>query len=167
MCELVGTSGVRALSNHLSHEEHHKFRNQVSEAIYKAKKEHWTQFLEEATQCELWIENKYVTTPSTDGGKTCIPVLQSKNADGTTMEAISNDEKSTLLAKTFFPPPLVDNLIPEEFKYPEPITPFECIMEEHVERAIKNTSPFKAPGPDGICNIVFKRNANTLAPYLT
>ena len=47
----------RAMPNHPSHEEHRKFRNRVSEAIYQAKKDHWTQFLEEASQHEIWIAN--------------------------------------------------------------------------------------------------------------
>ncbi|KAG2335807.1 hypothetical protein BDR05DRAFT_844096, partial [Suillus weaverae] len=74
--------------------------------------------------------------------------------------------KSTLLAGTFFPPPPANNTIPEDYEYPDPIVPFKKITEEHIEDAIRNTSPYKAPGPDSICNIVFKWNAETLAPYL-
>ena len=48
----------RALPDHPSHEEHRIYRNRVSNAISKAKKEHWIQFLEEATQREIWIANK-------------------------------------------------------------------------------------------------------------
>lgn len=49
--ELSGLSyKFRAMHDHPSHEEHRKIRNQVSETIYQAKKEHWTQFLEEASQ---------------------------------------------------------------------------------------------------------------------
>jgi len=95
-------------------------------------------------------------TPSNDGGKARIPVLQTKTTNGEINEAISNDEKSTLLAKTFFPPPPPMSSIPEDYEYPEPIAPFERVTEELIEHAIKNTSPYKAPGPDGICNIVFK-----------
>lgn len=156
----------RAVIDHPSHEEHRKIRNRVSETIHKAKKEHWEQFLEEATQREMWIANKYVSNPSTDGGKTRIPVLQVKNADGTTHEAISNDDKSEILARTFFPPPPPTSSVPEDFEYPDPAAPFTPITTEHIEQAISNTSPYKAPGPDGICNIVFKRSSAQLTPYL-
>jgi len=40
-------------------------------------------------------------------------------------------------------------------------------MEEEVRTAIANTSPFKAPGPDEICNAVFKNCNELLDPYLT
>lgn len=47
------------------------------------------------------------------------------------------------------------------------MTPFKSIEEDDVRHAIVDTSPYKAPGPNGICNIVFKRNAPALIPYLT
>lgn len=157
----------QALRDHPSHEEHRIFRNKVSDTIYKAKKEHWMQFLEEATQREIWIANKYVSAPSSDSSKARIPVLQVKNADGSLREAVTNDEKSTLLAQAFFPPAPASSNIPANFEYPDPVTPFKPIKEGDVRHTITNTSPFKAPGPNGICNIVFKRNASTLIPYLT
>ena len=156
----------RALPNHPSHEEHRAHRNRLTEAISQMKKDHWIQFLEEATQCDIWTANKYVTAPSSDGGKARIPVLQVRNADGTTTEAISNDNKSIALAKAFFPPPPATDSTPENYAYPEPIAPFTPIEEEDIERTISGTSPYKAPGPDGICNIVLKRCSSMLTPYL-
>jgi len=41
-----------------------------------------------------------------------------------------------------------------------------CITTDQIEWAISNLSGYKAPGPNGICNIVFKECSNTLVPYL-
>ncbi|KAG2071136.1 hypothetical protein BDR04DRAFT_1016832 [Suillus decipiens] len=117
-------------------------------------------------QHEIWIANKYVSNPSTDSGKTRIPVLQVKNPDSTICEAISNDNKSEILARTFFPHPPPTSSVPKDFEYPDPATPFTPITMEHIEQAISNTSPYKAPGPDRLCNIIFKCNSGQLTPYL-
>ncbi|KAG2030270.1 hypothetical protein BDR03DRAFT_878720 [Suillus americanus] len=113
------------------------------------------------------MANRYITAPCGDGGRTSVPVLKVKNEEGNTTEAITNDKKSKALANAFFPPPPVDSSVPLNYNYPEPIVPFAKIMEEQVAKAIANTSSYKAPGPDGICNIVFKQASDILTPYLT
>jgi hypothetical protein len=81
-------------------------------------------------------------------------------------EAVTNEDKSKVLADTFFPPPLLLSAIPEDYNYPNPATPFKPFTEEQINSTISNTSSYKAPGPDGICNIVFNCAASTLVPYL-
>jgi hypothetical protein len=81
-------------------------------------------------------------------------------------EAVTNEDKSKVLADTFFPPPPLLSAIPEDYNYPNPATPFKLFTKEQINRTISNTSSYKAPGPDGICNIVFKRAASTLVPYI-
>jgi hypothetical protein len=76
-------------------------------------------------------------------------------------------DKSKALAQAFFPPPPATSTVPQGFNYPDPVMPFAPITEEQIERAIANTSSYKAHGPDGICNIVFKRASSILTPYLT
>ena len=158
---------LRGLPNHPVHQEHRKMRNRVKEAIRRAKQEHWTNFLEELNQETIYTANKFITTPYGDGGRTSVPVLNFKTPDGTPGEAITNEEKSKALARSFFPPPPATSTVPQGFNYPSPAETFKPFTEEEIRRTIANTSPYKAPGPDGICNIVFKQCAELLTPYLT
>lgn len=58
------------------------------------------------------------------------------------------------------------DLIPEDTIYPNPIAPHTPITKTHLLKAVGNLSSYKAPGPDGICNIVFKECISILSPYL-
>ncbi|KAG2066815.1 hypothetical protein BDR04DRAFT_1029046, partial [Suillus decipiens] len=87
--------------------------------------------------------------------------------DGTTQEAITNYEKSRLIAKSFFPPPPLHDPVPPDTIYPDPVEQLPPITPDQVTRAIAKLSGYKVPGPDGICNIVFKECAGILTPYLT
>jgi len=157
---------MRGLPNHPVHEEHRKYRNLVTETIRKTKKEHWISYLEDLNQQDVYTASRYATSPPGDGGRTSIPTLKSKNMRGETIEVTSNEDKSKTLAQAFFPPPPPTSTVPQDFDYPDPITPFSPITNEQIERAITKTSSYKAPGPDGICNIVFKRSTEILTPYL-
>ena len=79
--------------------------------------------------------------------------------------ASTNDEKSTALA-TSFPPPLSQSSVPDDAEYPNPVPDPPDITIEQIEHSINKLSPMKAPGPDGIKNIVFKKCSKTLAPHL-
>jgi len=158
---------MRGLHDHPAHAEHKRIRNRIKEEIRNAKKSHWTAFLEELTQDSIYTANKYITTPYGDGGRTSIPVLRAIDPQGTIVEAVTNDEKSQMLARAFFPPPPTASSVPPGFNYPSAIEPFSPFTEDEVHKAIAGTASFKAPGPDGICNIVFKRCSEQLTPYLT
>lgn len=134
--------------------------------IRKTRREHWIACLEDLDQHGVYMANHYISSPSGDGGRTSILVLKTKLANNTHIEATTNDQKSKALADSFFPPPPPSSTIPQDFVYPDPIMSFKPITEEQIERAISNTSAYKAPGPDGICNIVFKRASEILTPYL-
>ena len=158
---------MRGLSDHPVHSEHKKIWNKVKSEIRKAKQSHWTSYLEGLSPDTIYTANKYITTPYGDGGRTSIPTLRTQTAQGESMEAITNTEKSYLLANSFFPQPLTHNNVPHHFEYPPEAEPFQKFTDDDVRETITNTSPFKAPGPDGICNVVFKQCCNLLTPYLT
>jgi hypothetical protein len=82
------------------------------------------------------------------------------------METVSNEEKNRALANTFFPPPPDHSTVLQEYEYPKPVAAFIPFTEEQIEKTIANTSSYKALGPDGIYNIVFKCISSILAPYL-
>ncbi|KAJ8588661.1 hypothetical protein M405DRAFT_711813, partial [Rhizopogon salebrosus TDB-379] len=81
--------------------------------------------------------------------------------------ATTNHEKSRMIAESFFPPPPAIESVPPHVEYPDPVEQQPPFTTTQIRRAITNLSGYKAPGPDGICNIVFKECADTLVPYLT
>ena len=147
----------RALQDHPCHKASKTARNKLADAIFKAKREHWQNWLEEATESDVWTAHKYIKTPTGDGGRTRIPTLNGKAEDGSTVTATTNQEKGDLLAKTLFPPPPETSSVPADHNYPEPAETWTPISREHLIQAIRKLNAFKAPGPDGIANIVFKK----------
>ena len=59
--------------------------------------------LENLEDPDIWMAHKYTSPPVGNGGKSRISVLKLTRA-GLETTATSNKEKSTLLARTFFPP---------------------------------------------------------------
>jgi hypothetical protein len=66
----------------------------------------------------------------------------------------------------FFRPPPDNDHVDPNFEYPPPVCEFELITDPQIHRAIKKLSPLKAPGLNGICNIVFMRCADQLVPFM-
>jgi len=158
---------MRGLNDHPVHAEHRRTHNKLKEEIRRAKQDHWTAYLEGLNQNDVYLANKYITTPYGDGGRTSIPTLKIQTPNGNLSEAVMNEEKSHALACSFFPPPPTASTVPQGFNYPDTVESFTPFNEREVARIISNTVPLKAPGPDGICNIVFKKCKEQLVPYLT
>jgi hypothetical protein len=93
----------RALSDHGSHEEYRAAKTEYAEEITRAKEQHWANYLEEVTEDKLWMANKYLSEPSGNGGRTCIPTLKVTLSDGQIQETNSNEEKAKAISKSFFP----------------------------------------------------------------
>ncbi|EPS26195.1 hypothetical protein PDE_01131 [Penicillium oxalicum 114-2] len=75
-------------------------------------------------------------------------------------------EKAETLRQTFFPPPLQADLSDiDRYAYPLPI---ECpdITIPEIEKAVRRSSPNKAPGPDGIINSILHQTLDILLPSL-
>ena len=62
----------------------------------------------------------------------------------------------TDVAQALFPPPPNESTIPTDYLYPESAEKWSEITHEQLMQAINNLSPYKAPGPDGVANIVFQ-----------
>ncbi len=156
----------RALTDHPSHTAYKTHQTLFAARILEAKQQHWTDFLEEATERELWVANRYIKDPVGDGGRPRIPSLRSKQPDGSWKEVVSNEEKAEEIAKSFFPSKPESSSVPPECQYPEPLESNTPITVEQIERHIKALSPYKAPGLDGIPNIVLQKCSKTVAPVL-
>jgi len=92
----------RALPKNRAHHEYKEHRRQFADAITIAKRQHWEDFLEEATEREMWIANKFIKEPVGDGGRPRIPTLKINTPDGY-REVSSNKEKAQAIATAFFP----------------------------------------------------------------
>ena len=64
----------RVLQDHPSYEEHQKVHNCHSDEIWKAKLDHWNEFLEHAGTTDIWVANRYISGPGTDGGRSRTPL---------------------------------------------------------------------------------------------
>ena len=153
-------SKYRDWPEHCSHAEHRDANKTFHRTLERTKRQHWRDWLEKADDPDIWTAHKYTASPAGDGGKSRIPVL-TLTKNGSESTATTNAEKSTMLAKTFFPskPPQES---PLRFVYPEPICSFDSISKEQVKRQLAKLKPFKAPGPDGIPNIVLTKCADTI-----
>ena len=156
----------RAIGNHASHGELKKKSNEYGEAIVKAKRSHWTNYLEEMTANEIWTANKYIKEPVGDGGNPRIPTLKVKNAAGAEISVNSNEEKAKIFASVFFPkPPPTENAFVGH-EYPDPLPDPPNITAEQVRRHILKTSPYKAHGPDEIPNVVLQQCVSLISERL-
>ncbi|EPS93229.1 hypothetical protein FOMPIDRAFT_1096395, partial [Fomitopsis schrenkii] len=77
-----------------------------------------------------------------------------------------NDAKSHVLYETFFPQPPADFARPAAQVYPAEAFPFTHISDTIIGEMCHRLKEFKAPGPDGIPNEVYKRCADLLVPFL-
>lgn len=158
---------MRGLPQHACHQDLADIKKRYAAEIESTKKQHWIEWLEHIEGNDLWTANKYISTEPKDGGKTRVPTLHVKRPDGSTTEANTNQEKSTIIAASFFPLPPTDDSVPPETLYPDPVAPHSPFTPAEITRAIIKLSGYKAPGPDGICNIVYKQCASILVPHLT
>jgi len=155
----------RAQLLHPVHEEARKAANEYATRISEAKKKHWEEWLEDVNIDNVWTAHKYAGGAPTDGGNTRIPTLKTQ-ANGRPQELDDNEEKSKLLYETFFPPPPADPRADLPTDYPEPVCEFTPITDNQVYRAIRSLAPFKAPGPNGVSNVVFTKCADQLVPWM-
>ena len=165
-CHLKAKSyRLRAQLLHPVHEEARHAASEYASKIECAKKKHWEDWLERVDTENVWTAHKYINGTPTDGGITRIPTLKT-TANGTPRELDNNEDKSKLLYETFFPPPPTDPLADHPTEYPPPVCEFIPITDQQIIRAIRRLSPFKAPGPNGICNVVFIKCADMLVQWM-
>ena len=95
----------RGLPSHPCHSQLKEANRKYADLIEQTKKEHWEEWLTNASERDIWTVNKYATNPPSDGSRTRIPNLNTTDRDGAPCHTMSNAEKSEILAKSFFPPP--------------------------------------------------------------
>jgi hypothetical protein len=109
---------------------------------------------------DLWTAQKYITAPPGDCRRTRIPDLTYVDDKGQ-QHASSNEDKGKVLAKMFFlDKPATKNA--PAMMLPNPICKANPISRAQMRRALTRLKPFKAPGPDGIPNIVLSKCADVI-----
>jgi len=148
------------------HEEYRVARNKFSESIKRTKEEHWKEWLEDLTITGTWNFHKYASSDPGDQVHTRIKTLQDPTANGENGTTQDNNRKSELLYNVFFRPSPENDYVDPEHAYPPPVCEFNPITDKQIHRAITKLSPYKAPGLNGISNIVFIKCADILVPYM-
>lgn len=102
--------------------------------------------------------------PPGDCGRTRIPDLNFTDSGGQ-QRASSNEDKGSLLAKTFFPAKPQDGVADVPQAAQSPICKMDLISREQT-RVLVRPRPCKAPGPDRIPNIVLTKCADLIESRL-
>jgi len=108
---------LKADTTHAIHSEHKKAVKLYERTLATTKKQHWHDWLERADDPDIWTVHRLISAPNTDRGKSHIPALKYKTRDEDRI-ALSNEEKSTALAKNFFSEKPMQEPRQDEFKYP-------------------------------------------------
>ena len=80
--------------------------------------------------------------------------------------ATSNTEKEQALARSFLPDKPTNTAVPEDFLYTNACCKADQITKEQITYHLSKLKPYKAPGPDGIPNIVLSKCTNLLIDRL-
>jgi hypothetical protein len=113
---------------------------------------------------DIWAANHITAAPPSDGGKAKILKLKHKVREEDTT-ASTNEEKSTALAKGFFPAkPQEEPQIAEN--YPRACKGVGKVTKHQIRAQLKSIKPYKAPGPDRIPNIILSKCADLIVDRL-
>lgn len=150
---------------HPTHKEHTDAEKLYDRTLERTKRQHWRDWLERAEDPDIWSIHKYTSQPSTDGARARIPALKHKRGNAE-LTATTNTEKAQALAKSFFPAKPADPEDAAGFTYPPACCKPDQVTKEQILLHIRKLKPYKAPGPDGIPNIVLMRCADLLVDRL-
>jgi hypothetical protein len=95
---------LRHVHDHPIHAEYKAASNKFKEVMTETRSQDWTDWLEGASQQDLYLANKYISSEPSDYSNTRIPALHIL-VNGLPDLAEDNDKKVEALAKSFFPPP--------------------------------------------------------------
>jgi hypothetical protein len=155
---------LRHLLEHVIYEEHKKVAKRYGKTLEHTKKQHWHDWLERAEDPDIWMAHYLISSLVSDGGKSRISILKYKVRDQD-LSAYTNNEKSKVLTRGFFPTKPWDKELHSPHSKLEHNT--ACtITKEQVLNQICRLKPYKAPGLDGIPNIVLTKCAHILTDRL-
>ena len=159
------TCALRNTPEHPVHQEHAEAVKTYDRTLERTKRQHWRDWLERAVDPDIWTVHRVISAPASDGAKARIPALKHKIGD-TEVTANTNPDKAKALAKSFFPAKPDDPGIPNDHAYPNECCKPDRITKEQIISQFRKLKPYKAPGPDGIPNIILTKCADLLTDQL-
>lgn len=158
----------RFAPDHPVHEEARTSRTKFCTAVRVAKAKHWVQWLEELTASGVWKAGKFVSAEATDGSAVRMPTLQRRDpvTKAVVETAVTNEQKTEMLRKEFFPAKMEESSVPPDTVYPPPKWQWETVSDDVLRRAIARMKPYKATYPGSTPNCVFLEASNLLIPFL-
>ena len=152
-------------TSHVIHGLHTVAVKNYRKVLEQTKQHHWRDWLEKGEDPDIWTAHKLVNTPHGDRGKTRIPAFTFKEGEEN-RTASTNQEKGRILARNFFPEkPRADASLAGH-KYPKACSRVGKITHEQIRIQLRKLKPYKAPGPDGIPNIVLTKCADAIIERL-
>ena len=139
--------------------------NKFKDFMQDARNQNWTDWLEAASQQDLYIANKYISNEPTGYSNMRVPSLctTTNNLPST---ADDNLSKAAALAESFFPPPPAFSRVPHNTDYLPPLKGVRFFSRARIRQVINLLSPYKAPGPNQIPNMVLIKCCNTIIDHL-
>ena len=138
---------------HPIYEKHASASKLFDRTLERTKRQHWCDWLEHTTDPDIWTIHKVILATSTDGAKAQISALKHCH-DESEVTANTNVEKAQALAESFFLTKPDDTGIPADYTYPSACCKLDQITKKQITLQIRKLKPYKAPGPDGIPNIM-------------
>jgi hypothetical protein len=155
----------RHLHDHPSHAEYKTAANKFKEVMSETRDQDWKDWLESISQQDLYIANKYITSEPSDYSSARIPTLRT-TLNGLPDLAEDNLAKVAALTESFFPPPPTVSHVPPNQIYPTPLRGPRFFSRKRIRQVIRSLSPYKAPGPDKIPNVVLMKCIDALIDHL-
>ena len=151
--------------DHPVHKEYKMATNGFKVVMEETRNQDWSDWLEAASQQDLYIANKYITNENTDYSSARVPPLHT-TTNNLPSTADDNTSKAAALADSFFPPPPTFSRIPPNADYPPPLKGVWFFSRACIQQVIGSLSPYKAPGPDQIPNVVLMKCCDTIIDHL-
>jgi hypothetical protein len=151
--------------DHPIHVEYKTSANKFKEVMRETRNQDWKDWLESISQQDLYIANKYITSEPTDYSSARIPTLHT-TSNGLPDLTEDNAAKVAALTESFFPPPPAISHVPPNQIYPMPLRGLRFFSKTRIRQVVKLLSPYKAPGPDKIPNVVLMKCIDALIGHL-
>jgi len=148
-------------TRHVIHGKHAAAAKSYHRVLEQTKRQHWRDWLKKAEDPDIWMAHHLTTQIRGNGGKARIPTLIHRTGE-VEASANTNSDKGRVLAKVFFPEKPPADAALENCTYPDQCESKGSITTEQIKAQLKKLKPFKAPGPDGILNVVLSKSADLI-----
>jgi hypothetical protein len=148
-------------------EKRNRARNLYTATLRRAKASHWKSWLEEIDERDIWTAGRMAKNPLSSTNRALIPTLTTTSPSGELQVHNTDETKAQVFRHIFFlPKPTALPPAPgDDESFPDPL-PFTPPHPHQVTKCLLALRPFKAPGNDGIPNVVLRQNTVILTPYL-